>query len=202
MIAGGLICTSAPSAVRWRRRSVADRVPSGAGLRRRRCRGGRPGGRGRRQGRPAGQGDVDHDGCRRAGADGRPRPRRDGAHPRRNLANRFLVPGRVRVADDDHCHRVRTRVAAAGTSSRRRTASVRIRAEPGATDPAVRRLHADRRVVRRHDDGLHSELLLRAAGAEGPQPLPFALFFASTALAQILLSVVNAKIVGRFRPRT
>ena len=38
---------------------------------------------------------------------------------------------------------------------------------------------------------------------KGLQPMPFALFFASTALAQILLSVVNAKIVGRrFRPRT
>ena len=32
--------------------------------------------------------------------------------------------------------------------------------------------------------------------------MPFALFFASTALAQVLLSIVNAKIVGRFRPRT
>ena len=33
--------------------------------------------------------------------------------------------------------------------------------------------------------------------------MPFALFFASTALAQILLSIVNAKIVGRrFQPRT
>jgi MFS transporter, DHA1 family, multidrug resistance protein len=38
---------------------------------------------------------------------------------------------------------------------------------------------------------------------KGLRPLPFALFFASTALAQILLSVLNAKIVGRrFRPRT
>ena len=37
---------------------------------------------------------------------------------------------------------------------------------------------------------------------KGLQPLPFALFFASTALAQVLLSIVNAKIVGRFRPRT
>ena len=38
---------------------------------------------------------------------------------------------------------------------------------------------------------------------KGLRPLPFALFFASTALAQILLSVVNAKIVGRrFQPRT
>ncbi|HET9563193.1 MAG TPA: multidrug effflux MFS transporter [Mycobacterium sp.] len=36
---------------------------------------------------------------------------------------------------------------------------------------------------------------------KGLRPLPFALFFASTALAQVLLSVVNAKIVGRFRPR-
>jgi MFS transporter, DHA1 family, multidrug resistance protein len=38
---------------------------------------------------------------------------------------------------------------------------------------------------------------------KGLQPMPFAIFFASTALAQILLSVVNAKIVGRsFQPRT
>jgi Major Facilitator Superfamily len=38
---------------------------------------------------------------------------------------------------------------------------------------------------------------------KGMRPLPFALFFASTALAQILLSVLNAKIVGlRFQPRT
>jgi DHA1 family bicyclomycin/chloramphenicol resistance-like MFS transporter len=37
---------------------------------------------------------------------------------------------------------------------------------------------------------------------KGLRPLPFALFFASTALAQILLSVLNAKIVGRFCPRT
>jgi MFS family permease len=38
---------------------------------------------------------------------------------------------------------------------------------------------------------------------QGLQPMPFALFFASTALAQILLSVLNAKIVGRrFQPRT
>ena len=36
---------------------------------------------------------------------------------------------------------------------------------------------------------------------KGLQPMPFALFFASTALAQVLLSVLNAKIVGRFRPR-
>jgi DHA1 family bicyclomycin/chloramphenicol resistance-like MFS transporter len=37
---------------------------------------------------------------------------------------------------------------------------------------------------------------------KGVAPMPFALFFASTALAQILLSIVNARIVGRFRPRT
>ena len=36
---------------------------------------------------------------------------------------------------------------------------------------------------------------------KGLQPMPFALFFAATALAQVLLSVLNAKIVGRFRPR-
>ncbi|HKF86811.1 MAG TPA: multidrug effflux MFS transporter [Propionibacteriaceae bacterium] len=37
---------------------------------------------------------------------------------------------------------------------------------------------------------------------KGLRPLPFALFFASTALAQVLLSVINARIVGRFQPRT
>ena len=37
---------------------------------------------------------------------------------------------------------------------------------------------------------------------KGLQPMPFALFFAATALSQVLLSIVNAKIVGRFRPRT
>ena len=36
---------------------------------------------------------------------------------------------------------------------------------------------------------------------KGLQPLPFALFFAATALAQVLLSIVNAKIVGRIPPR-
>lgn len=35
---------------------------------------------------------------------------------------------------------------------------------------------------------------------KGMRPLTFALFFASAALAQVLLSVVNARIVGRFRP--
>ncbi|MBS1905857.1 MAG: multidrug effflux MFS transporter [Actinobacteria bacterium] len=34
----------------------------------------------------------------------------------------------------------------------------------------------------------------------GMPPLPFSLFFASTALAQVALSVVNAKLIGRFRP--
>ena len=37
---------------------------------------------------------------------------------------------------------------------------------------------------------------------KGLQPMPFALFFATTALSQVLLSVVNAKVVGRFRPRS
>ena len=32
--------------------------------------------------------------------------------------------------------------------------------------------------------------------------MPFALFFATTALSQVLLSVLNARIIGRFRPRT
>ena len=36
---------------------------------------------------------------------------------------------------------------------------------------------------------------------KGVEPMPFALFFAFTALAQVLLSVVNARIVGRFQPR-
>lgn len=37
---------------------------------------------------------------------------------------------------------------------------------------------------------------------KGMEPLPFSLFFASTALAQVLLSILNARLVGRFRPRT
>ena len=37
---------------------------------------------------------------------------------------------------------------------------------------------------------------------KGVHPMPFALFFASTALSQVLLSLVNARLVGRFRPRT
>jgi DHA1 family bicyclomycin/chloramphenicol resistance-like MFS transporter len=37
---------------------------------------------------------------------------------------------------------------------------------------------------------------------KGLQPMPFALFFAGTALTQVLLSIVNARIVARFRPRT
>ena len=37
---------------------------------------------------------------------------------------------------------------------------------------------------------------------KGLHPMPFALFFAATALSQVLLSIINAKIVGRFRPRT
>ncbi len=36
---------------------------------------------------------------------------------------------------------------------------------------------------------------------KGVAPLPFSLFFASTALAQAGLTVVNAKLIGRFRPR-
>jgi len=35
----------------------------------------------------------------------------------------------------------------------------------------------------------------------GLHPMPFALFFAVTALSQVVLSIVNARIVGRFRPR-
>ena len=37
---------------------------------------------------------------------------------------------------------------------------------------------------------------------KGLQPMPFALFFAATALSQVLLTVLNARIVGRFRPRS
>jgi DHA1 family bicyclomycin/chloramphenicol resistance-like MFS transporter len=37
---------------------------------------------------------------------------------------------------------------------------------------------------------------------KGLHPMPFALFFAATALSQVLLSIVNAKVVGRFRPRS
>ena len=37
---------------------------------------------------------------------------------------------------------------------------------------------------------------------KGMRPLPYSLFFASTALTQVLLSVVNARLIGRVRPRT
>lgn len=37
---------------------------------------------------------------------------------------------------------------------------------------------------------------------KGMDPLTFSLFFASTAFVQVLLSVVNARLIGRFRPRT
>lgn len=37
---------------------------------------------------------------------------------------------------------------------------------------------------------------------KGLAPMPFALFFAATALSQVLLSLLNARIIGRFRPRT
>ena len=37
---------------------------------------------------------------------------------------------------------------------------------------------------------------------KGLTPLAFSLFFASTALAQVLLSIVNARMIGRFRPRS
>lgn len=36
---------------------------------------------------------------------------------------------------------------------------------------------------------------------KGMGTFPYALFFASTALAQVLLSLVNARLIGRFRPR-
>ncbi len=37
---------------------------------------------------------------------------------------------------------------------------------------------------------------------KGMNPLPFSVFFASTALAQVLLSILNARLIGRLRPRT
>jgi MFS transporter, DHA1 family, multidrug resistance protein len=37
---------------------------------------------------------------------------------------------------------------------------------------------------------------------KGLHPMPFALFFAATALVQVMLSVLNARLVGRYRPRT
>lgn len=39
-------------------------------------------------------------------------------------------------------------------------------------------------------------------GMKGMTPIAYAFFFASTALAQVLLSILNARIVGRLRPRT
>jgi DHA1 family bicyclomycin/chloramphenicol resistance-like MFS transporter len=37
---------------------------------------------------------------------------------------------------------------------------------------------------------------------KGMAPLPFSVFFASTALSQVLLSIVNARLIGRVRPQT
>ena len=38
--------------------------------------------------------------------------------------------------------------------------------------------------------------------AKGMAPLAFSFFFAATALSQVVLSVVNARVIGRVRPRT
>lgn len=38
-------------------------------------------------------------------------------------------------------------------------------------------------------------------GMKGIAPLPYSFFFASTALAQVALSILNARLVGGFRPR-
>lgn len=37
---------------------------------------------------------------------------------------------------------------------------------------------------------------------KGMDPITFSLFFASTAFVQVLLSIINARLIGRFRPRT
>ncbi len=37
---------------------------------------------------------------------------------------------------------------------------------------------------------------------KGMEPLPYSLFFASTALAQVILSILNARLIGGVRPRT
>ena len=37
---------------------------------------------------------------------------------------------------------------------------------------------------------------------KGMAPIPYSFFFASTALAQVLLSLLNARLIGRFRPHT
>lgn len=39
-------------------------------------------------------------------------------------------------------------------------------------------------------------------GMKGMAPIPYSFFFAATALAQVLLSVLNARLIGRVRPRT
>lgn len=39
-------------------------------------------------------------------------------------------------------------------------------------------------------------------GMKGMAPLPYSFFFASTALAQVVLSIVNARLIGRVRPHT
>jgi len=205
MIAGGLICTLgavgcafAPSI------GLLIVFPSGAGLRRRLCGGGRPCRRcRRRQGRPAGQGDVDHDGSRWAGADGRPvlggTVLTLGGTWRTvfwflvGLGLLMMITAIVFVPESlpvEQRHGGGLRLFASGLSE-----VLRIRLFVGyMLTAALSGLTMMAYIA-------NSSYVLQEQ--KGLQPMPFALFFASTALSQILLSIVNAKIVGRhFRPRS
>ena len=115
----------------------------------------------------------------------------------------FWCPGRLRVADDDHRHRVRARVAA-----RERRHGGGLRQFASGLSQVVRiRLFVGYMLTAALSGFTMMAYIANSSYVlqeqKGLQPMPFALFFASTALAQVLLSIVNAKIVGRrFRPRT
>jgi DHA1 family bicyclomycin/chloramphenicol resistance-like MFS transporter len=132
-----------------------------------------------------------------------PGPRRDGAHRRRNLANRFwflvgfgllmMITAIVFVPESlprERRHGGGLRQFASGLSQ-----VLRIRLYVGYMLTAALSGFTMMAYI------ANSSYVLQVQ--KGLRPLPFALFFASTALAQILLSVLNAKIVGRrFQPRT
>ena len=96
----------------------------------------------------------------------------------------------IAAADDDHRHLPRPGVAARRAAPRRRAAPIRVRTARGAASPPVRRLHADRSVVRLHDDGVHRKLLLRPAGDEGRCSVAFRPVLATVAVAALTVGVV------------
>ena len=120
----------------------------------------------------------------------------------RNLADGVLGSGRLRGADGAHRHRVRPeslpRERRHGGGLRQFSSGLRqvlrIRLFVGYALTAALSGFTMMAYI------ANSSYVLQEM--KGLQPMPFALFFAGTALTQVLLSIVNARIVGRFRPRT